>query len=108
MLRWRYGLWLKAALALFALSVPFSWIAGWAGANYASEVARRQSYGHSDDGMDWFWSICSSLLAQVPRLCLAAAVVCCLFGAIRFGFELAIEFNKATRGHDPARHDRGD
>ena len=98
MLRWQSGRWLKSALACFVLSVPFSWLAGWAGANHAREVARRQSYGSSDDGMDWFWSLWSSLLGQLPTLCLAAAVVCCVFAAIRFGFELADELLRSRAG----------
>lgn len=94
MLRWSYQRWLWKALwlalggaVILAISIGV--------ASVQAEAIQSARAGFRSDSSTPILSAVLFVLNTARQLCYAGAGVCVIFGAVRFGFELAYELSKS-------------
>jgi fucose permease len=64
------------------------------GSAQAEAVENARSY-YGSDSSAMVWNVLAFVLGVLRQLCYVGAGVCVIFGAIRYGFELAYELEKS-------------
>lgn len=97
MLYWKYSTWLWRGVGLFVAGLILLAISLGIGAAQAENIRLAHTYGREDPSN--VLPVLVFLLGLIRQLCNAGAGVCVVFGAVRFGFELAFELKKSGGIH---------
>ncbi len=100
MLYWRYQRWFLNAVFLFLGAAVLAAVT-LAVSAAQTDAGDRPRWAAGEPTPAWAFSIALLAIGLLRQFCLSGAALFCLLGAVRFGFELGLEFIK-TRAAYPA------